>query len=51
MRKNHATFQEQRDNNVDKAKPPPTFIYWCRNLKSKKTKGGCNITAGGGDCE
>ncbi len=51
-RKNHATFQEQRDN-VYKSKPPHTFICWCRNHESKKTKAGCkcNITAGGGDCE
>ncbi len=27
---------KQRDN-VDKAKPPPTFSCCCRNLKSKKT--------------
>ncbi len=27
---------KQRDN-VNKAKPPPTFSCWCRNLKSRKT--------------
>jgi hypothetical protein len=52
MRRNNAIFKGKQKDNVNKAKPSPTFSCCCRNLKSKKTKtiGGVK-SAGGGDCE
>ncbi len=40
MRNNNATFIGKQRDNVNKAKPPPSFSCCCRNLKSEKTKGG-----------
>jgi hypothetical protein len=53
-RKENDTFKGKQRDNVNKAKPLPTFSCYCRNLKSKKTMGGGGgvvKSAGGGDCE
>ncbi len=41
-----------KKENVNKAKPPPFFSCYCRNLESKRTRGGGGLKpVGGGDCE
>jgi hypothetical protein len=34
-RNNNVSFIGEQRDNVNKAKPPPTFSCFCRNLKSK----------------
>jgi hypothetical protein len=47
LRRNNATVKGNQRDHVKNAKPPPTFSYWCRNLKSKNTTGEQNPWSNG----
>jgi hypothetical protein len=51
-RKNNATFKGKQRDNVNKAKPSPTFRCWCtqESQVQESHKGGVK-SAGGSDCE